>query len=87
MGSWQLENLKERLARYKDRNKATPTKPLKNASLAFNIAVEIVAGIIVGTIIGLFLDKIFASSPAFLIICLILSGVAAFRSIWKKYVK
>ena len=60
-------------------------KAIGESNLAFNIATEMVAGVIVGLIIGLFLDNLFASKPIFLIICLILSIIAAFRSIWYKY--
>ncbi len=60
---------------------------LSGGSSAFNIAVELVAGVIVGVIIGLFFDNLFDSKPAFLIICLILATVATFRSIWNKYIK
>lgn len=62
-------------------------KPPANANQVFNIAVEMVASVIVGLMIGLFFDNLFDSKPIFLIICLILSMVAAFRLIWNKYIK
>jgi ATP synthase protein I len=60
---------------------------LSSRSTGFNIAVELVSGVIVGVIIGLFLDNLFDSKPAFLIICLILGIFATFRLIWNKYIK
>ena len=75
----EIDNIKRNL------NKKPKYSP-SNSSLAFNIAVELVAGTIVGVIIGIFLDNLFDSKPAFLIICVIVSVMAAFRSIWKKYI-
>ena len=82
-----INELEKRIENYRGRNHATVPKPLSSGAMAFNIAVELVAGVIVGVIIGVFLDKIFDSKPTFLIICLLLSFVAAFRLIWQKYVK
>jgi ATP synthase protein I len=67
--------------------KKTTTKPVSESNRAFNIAIELVAGMIVGVIIGLFFDNLFDSKPLFLIICLVLAIVAAFKSIWNKYIK
>jgi len=58
----------------------------KDESLAFNLAIELVGGMITGVIIGLGLDNLFDSKPVFLLICLIVAAVAAFRVIWKKYI-
>ena len=78
-------DIQKRIDKYKV--KKPKIKPISNGNQAFNIAIELVAGMIVGLIIGLLLDKLFASKPLFLIICLILAMVAAFRSIWDKYIK
>jgi ATP synthase protein I len=79
----------EEIEREIDKLKAEKNKSsvLSGGSAAFNIAVELVAGVIVGVIIGLFFDNLFDSKPAFLIICLILTTIAVFRSIWNKYIK
>lgn len=82
----KLKRLDDRIKSFKDSAKKTPHKSGSNTSLAFNIAVELTAGMIVGTLIGIFFDKMFDSKPAFLIICLMLSATAAFKSIWKKYI-
>lgn len=55
-------------------------------SKGLNIAIELVAGIISGVIIGLLFDNLFDSKPIFLIICLILSIIATFKTIWIRYV-
>lgn len=60
---------------------------VKNSNTAFNFAIELVAGGIIGIIMGLFIDNLFDSKPIFLIICIILAFVAAFKTIWHKYVK
>ena len=62
-------------------------KKILNGSQAFNIAIELVAGIIVGLIIGLFFDNLFDSKPVFLIICLMVAMIATFKLIWNKYIK
>jgi ATP synthase protein I len=82
----KYSDIQKRIAKYK---KTTPAakKPPSSTNLAFNIAVELVAGVIVGVIVGLLFDNLFASKPFFLIICLILSMIAAFKLIWNKYIK
>ncbi len=79
----------EEIEREIDKLKAEKNRSLvlSSGGAAFNIAVELVAGVIVGVIIGLFFDNLFDSKPAFLIICLMLATIAAFRSIWNKYIK
>ncbi|NRB10284.1 MAG: AtpZ/AtpI family protein [Rickettsiaceae bacterium] len=79
------QEIKQRIKQLKSDNKPVKTV-ISNSNMAFNIAVELVAGVIVGVIIGIFLDKIFASKPIFLIICIVLSIIAAFRLIWNKYI-
>ena len=64
-----------------------PLKKVENSGNAFNIAVELLAGAIAGLIIGMFFDNLFDSKPIFLILCIILAMVAAFRSIWKNNIK
>jgi ATP synthase protein I len=78
-------DIQKRIDKYKI--KKTSVKPISGGNKAFNIAVELVAGTVVGLIIGLFLDNLFDSKPLLLIICLILAMVAAFKSIWIKYIK
>lgn len=71
----------------KNNNNKKPKYLSLNTSSAFNIAIELVAGIMVGLLIGLFFDYLFDSKPIFLILCLILSMVAVFKTIWNKYNK
>jgi ATP synthase protein I len=85
----QLEDIKREAKSLKPYNTETynvAKKDLTSGGLAFNISIELIAAAIVGVIMGLFFDKMFDSKPLFLIICLILSVIAAFWSIWKKYV-
>lgn len=82
----KIEKLQKQIDKFKQSLKKKPVKVHKNSSLAFNIAIELVAGTIVGVILGLFFDNLFDSKPAFLIICLIVSIMAAFRAIWKKHI-
>jgi ATP synthase protein I len=80
-------DIQKRIGQYKEKNKKDKNPYIANANQAFNIAVELVSGVIVGVIIGLLFDKLFDSKPIFLIICLILSMIAAFKLIWNKYIK
>lgn len=85
MNEDKQQELKQRIKRLKSDSK--PVKiVISNSSMPFNIAVELVAAVVVGLIIGIFLDKMFASKPIFLIICIVLSIIAAFRLIWNKYI-
>lgn len=83
----KLESLKKQVKEYRKEEDPKIKENLSSGSMAFNIAVELVAGMIVGFFLGTFLDKIFDSKPSFLIICLIMALIAAFKSIWNKYVE
>lgn len=88
----KFEKIQERIDNISGRQKnigsdAEKNNRSKNTNIAFNIGIEIVASGIVGIIIGLLIDNLFDSKPIFLIICIILSFIAAFRSIWNKYFK
>lgn len=67
--------------------KKSPLKKVESGGKAFNVAIELLAGVVAGLIIGIFFDNLFDSKPISLIICIILGMVAAFRSIWKKNIK
>jgi ATP synthase protein I len=80
----KYQDIKNRLDKFKSKKPANKSRP--NTNLAFNIAVEIVSGVLVGLLVGLFFDNLFDSKPIFLIICIIMSIFAAFKSIWSKYI-
>lgn len=80
-----ISNLKDRIAKHKIKKKSRV--PISNGNQAFNIAVELVAGVIVGLAIGLFFDNRFDSKPIFTILCLIFAIIASFKLIWNKYIK
>lgn len=85
MNKEKFKDIQQRIDKFKN-NKLIPNK-INNNSTAFNIAIELVAGVIVGLILGIFFDNLFDSNPIFLIICIIFAMIAAFRSIWKKNIK
>jgi F0F1-type ATP synthase assembly protein I len=65
-----------------------PSEGLKkkySSTIIYNIVVELLSSIIVGCLLGLFLDNLLLTKPLLLIICLVLSILAAFRLIWTKY--
>lgn len=82
----KIDELQQKIDKIKDKN-TEKINDKKNSAAIIDIAAELVAGVLVGVIIGLMTDNLFASKPLFLIICIILAVVAAFRSIWKKYIK
>lgn len=78
----ELNTLKERITKLKP---LPEDKQKRNDRLdALSVSIEIVAGVIVGLITGICLDKIFATKPVFLIICLVLGMIASARTIWQK---
>ena len=85
MHNEKYKEIETKIAKLKEKKPHDPV--ITNSNMAFNIAVELVAGVIAGVIIGFFFDKLFDSKPVFLIICIMLAIVAAFRSIWNKYIK
>ena len=81
MENKKLQDIQTRINQYSKKKKKIDTS---NAT-PLNVAIELVAGILVGLIMGIFFDNLFASKPLCLIICLMLSICASFRSIWNKY--
>ena len=75
----RLDKLGGKLDQVKGRNPARPEgDPAargKAMSFAFRLATELVAGVFVGGLIGWGLDKLLATAPILLIVCLLL-GVA-----------
>ena len=82
----KIDELQKKIETIKNQT-TNSSESSKNSSPLTDVAAELVAGVIVGVIVGLMFDKLFASKPLFLIICIIISVAAAFRSIWKKYIK
>jgi ATP synthase protein I len=85
MSNDKFDNIQTKIDKYK--KKKPSLKAVGSSGKAFNIAIELVAGVIVGLIIGMFFDNLFDSKPIFLIICIIMAMAAAFRSIWKNNIK
>lgn len=81
-----IEGVKKRIEKIKEEQLSISSKK-HTSSTIIDIASELVAGVIVGVIVGILLDKLFSSKPLFLILCIILASIAAFRSIWRKYIK
>ncbi|MGI4775585.1 MAG: AtpZ/AtpI family protein [Janthinobacterium lividum] len=61
----------------------TKKKPMNKLNSVV-IGTEIVAGVLAGLIFGIFLDKLFASKPLFLIIGLIFGNIVSARIVWQK---
>ena len=82
----KIEEVKKKIEKIKEEQFGIFPKK-RTSSPIIDIASELVAGVIVGVIMGVVLDKLFSSKPLFLTICIILASIAAFRSIWRKYIK
>jgi F0F1-type ATP synthase assembly protein I len=79
-----LDELESKIKKFKKKHTAAPQKSsifFNNNSVLFNLGIELFANICVGTILGLVLDKYLDSKPICLLICLILSILAAFKVI------
>ena len=61
-------------------------KESNSLAISLKIGTDIVGSGIVGTVLGVSLDKMFETSPIFLIICLILSLLVSVKLIYK-YIK
>ena len=81
-----LQELEKKLEEIKDKHKIELSTKKSSSLQGLDIVAEMAAGVFVGVIIGLIFDNLFDSKPLFLVICIILSVIAAFRSIWKKYI-
>lgn len=83
----KIDQLQKKIDKAKKNQTTNSSESSNKSSPLIDVGADLVAGVIVGVIIGLMFDKLFASKPLFLIICIILSVAAAFRSIWKKYIQ
>lgn len=66
--------------------KSVKTKE-SNIGIIGGVVIDLLAGLSVGAIIGLFFDDLFGTKSVFLLLCILLSVFAAFRVIWKKYIR
>lgn len=80
-----LQKLEEQFKNYEDKYQGSNKKSKlnNNASKGLSVAIELVAALITGLLLGIYLDKLFNSSPFCLILSLFLSIIAAMRSIYK----
>jgi len=79
-----LAHLQERITKYKKRHLQRPDYTSRSNVSASSIAIEMVAAVLSGIILGVILDKIFDTKLIFKIICVILSCVANFYSMYKQ---
>lgn len=77
-----LENLKERIEAAKVEVEPAP-RPAKSGS-AYNVAVELGAGVLVGGFCGYYLDKVLATEPIFFIVCLLFGSAAGFYNVYRQ---
>ena len=81
----KIKDIQKKIDQFKDKsnNSVGISRVKANNSIIFDVAIELVAGVIIGLMMGIFFDNLFDSKPLFLIICMIVAIIAAFRSIWK----
>ena len=77
-----LAQLQEKIARFKQLEQRPTYKKNDNIS-ASRVCIELVAAVISGIVIGAILDDFMKTKLIFKIICLLLSCVAGFYSIYK----
>lgn len=82
----KIKELQKKIEGLKAKQKNSSVQSSSSPATVIDVAAELAAGVLVGVIIGLVFDNLFDSKPVFLITCIILSIIAAFRSIWKKYI-
>jgi ATP synthase protein I len=76
--------LEDKIKKFHNKHNKAPKKSstsLAGYGVLFNFGVELVANILVGVVLGLFVDKYFHTKPIGLLICLMLSIIAAFKII------
>ncbi len=80
----ELEDIQERIKKFKTNNhrhlKLNPEKQID----AFAIALDLVSSVMLGLVAGFTLDKLFNSKPFCIIIFLLIGMLAGFRIIWQK---
>ncbi|MFY9589248.1 AtpZ/AtpI family protein [Rickettsia endosymbiont of Halotydeus destructor] len=78
----KLKNIKRRIKEFKT-TELTHLKPKQQIN-AFTLAVDLVSGTMVGVFIGITIDKLFNSTPLFLILCMIIGIIAGLNIIWQR---
>lgn len=81
-GDDPLDRLKERIDDAKQANLTPPPAPAPLS--AYNVAVELGAGVLVGGFCGYYLDKVLATGPIFFIVCLLFGSAAGFYNVWRR---
>lgn len=80
----ELEDIQERIKKFKTNNhRCSKLNPEKQID-AFAIALDLVSSVMLGFIVGFTLDKLFNSKPFCIIIFLLIGMLAGFRIIWQK---
>ncbi len=83
-----IQKLGEKIERLKKKEQTSRQSRQENeysyaATTGFRIATELVSGVFVGAALGWVLDKLFETRPVFLIIFLLLGGVAGFLNVYR----
>lgn len=79
-----IDHLKKRIEKYKDKNLASPKKRIKHYKVTASIiCMEIIAAVVVGIFIGHMLDIFFGTKYIFKIICLIFAFIGCFTVLYK----
>ncbi|WP_425362930.1 AtpZ/AtpI family protein [Candidatus Tisiphia endosymbiont of Hybos culiciformis] len=84
MGQKELEDIQERIKKFKTNNPQCPKLNPKKQIDAFAIALDLVSSVMLGLIAGFTLDKLFNSKPFCIIIFLVIGMLTGFRIIWQK---
>ncbi|MFK8039990.1 MAG: AtpZ/AtpI family protein [Rickettsiaceae bacterium] len=82
----QIKDLQDKIVQFKDRKSDKKEQIVSNSGL-FIIATELVSYIITGLILGFLLDKMFATRPLFMIICVLIAFIANIKVTIKTYKK
>lgn len=75
----ELENRKSKL----QEKTAKAHMPAEGMALAGRVATELVAGIVVGSALGWALDKVFDTSPLWLVVLFFLGAIGGMMNVWR----
>ena len=75
----ELENRKSKL----QEKTAKAHMPAEGMALAGRVATELVAGIVVGSALGWALDKVFGTSPLWLVVLFFLGAIGGMMNVWR----
>ena len=78
----RISDAEQRKSKWQEKS-AKAHMPAEGMALAGRVATELVAGIVVGSALGWALDKVFDTSPLWLVVLFFIGAIAGMMNVWR----